>query len=122
MGMPSAVSGSIGSGQGSPVSVSVPKANGNVGAIPEEAGPLNWDYRYCWLRDAAFILLALMNLGYYDEARAWRDWLLRAVAGSPAQVQTLYGITGEKQLPERRTALANWLRRLAPRSDRQRGS
>ena len=70
--------------------------------MPEQiGGPRNWDYRYCWLRDASFTLLALMNLGYYDEARAWRDWLLRAVAGSPAQVQILYGITGEKQLPER---------------------
>ncbi|HEY8007275.1 MAG TPA: glycoside hydrolase family 15 protein [Methylocella sp.] len=71
-------------------------------SLPEQiGGPRNWDYRYCWLRDASFTLLALMNLGYYDEARAWRDWLLRAVAGSPQQVQILYGITGEKQLPER---------------------
>jgi GH15 family glucan-1,4-alpha-glucosidase len=71
-------------------------------SLPEQiGGPRNWDYRYCWLRDAAFTLLALMNLGYYDEARAWRDWLLRAVAGSPAQVQILYSINGEKQLPER---------------------
>jgi GH15 family glucan-1,4-alpha-glucosidase len=76
-------------------------------SLPEQiGGPRNWDYRYCWLRDAAFTLLALMNLGYYDEAGAWRDWLLRAVAGSPAQVQNLYGITGEKQLPERELA---WL-------------
>ena len=71
-------------------------------SLPEQmGGPRNWDYRYCWLRDASFTLLALMNLGYYDEARAWRDWLLRAVAGSPAQVQILYGIAGEKHLPER---------------------
>ena len=71
-------------------------------SLPEQiGGPRNWDYRYCWLRDAAFTLLALMNLGYYDEARAWRDWLLRAVAGSPAQVQILYSINGSKQLPER---------------------
>ena len=71
-------------------------------SLPEQiSGPRNWDYRYCWLRDAAFTLLALMNLGYYDEARAWRDWLLRAVAGSPAQVQILYSINGSKQLPER---------------------
>jgi GH15 family glucan-1,4-alpha-glucosidase len=71
-------------------------------SLPEQiGGPRNWDYRYCWLRDSAFTLLALMNLGYYDEARAWRDWLLRAVAGNPAQVQILYSITGEKQLPER---------------------
>ena len=71
-------------------------------SLPERiGGPRNWDYRYCWLRDAAFTLLALMNLGYYDEARAWRDWLLRAVAGSPAQLQIMYGVAGEKQLPER---------------------
>ena len=71
-------------------------------SLPEQiGGPRNWDYRYCWLRDSAFTLRALMNLGYYDEARAWRDWLLRAVAGSPAQVQILYSITGEKRLPER---------------------
>jgi GH15 family glucan-1,4-alpha-glucosidase len=71
-------------------------------SLPEQiGGPRNWDYRYCWLRDASFTLLALMNLGYYEEARAWRDWLLRAVAGSPAQVQILYGIAGEKHLPER---------------------
>jgi GH15 family glucan-1,4-alpha-glucosidase len=53
-------------------------------------GARNWDYRYCWLRDATFTLLALMNLGYYDEAQAWRDWLIRAVAGSPNQVQIMY--------------------------------
>ena len=71
-------------------------------SLPEQiGGPRNWDYRYCWLRDSAFTLRALMNLGYYDEARAWRDWLLRAIAGSPAQVQILYSITGERQLPER---------------------
>ena len=71
-------------------------------SLPERVGGArNWDYRYCWLRDAAFTLLAFMNLGYYDEARAWRDWLLRAVAGSPEQMQILYGVTGAKQLPER---------------------
>ena len=60
----------------------------------------NWDYRYGWLRDATFTLLALMNLGYYDEAQAWRDWLVRAVAGSPNQVQIMYGVGGERWLPE----------------------
>jgi GH15 family glucan-1,4-alpha-glucosidase len=60
----------------------------------------NWDYRYCWLRDATFTLLALMHLGYYDEARAWRDWLVRAVAGSPNQMQIMYGVAGERWLPE----------------------
>jgi GH15 family glucan-1,4-alpha-glucosidase len=63
-------------------------------------GVRNWDYRYCWLRDATFTLLALMHLGYYDEARAWRDWLIRAVAGSPEQVQIVYGVGGERWLPE----------------------
>jgi GH15 family glucan-1,4-alpha-glucosidase len=71
-------------------------------SLPEQiGGPRNWDYRYCWLRDASFTLLALMSLGYHDEARAWRDWLLRAVAGSPQQLQIMYGIAGERQLPER---------------------
>ena len=70
-------------------------------SLPERiGGERNWDYRYCWLRDATFTLLALMNLGYYDEARAWRDWLIRAVAGSPSQVQIMYGVGGERWLPE----------------------
>jgi GH15 family glucan-1,4-alpha-glucosidase len=70
-------------------------------SLPERLGGVrNWDYRYCWLRDATFTLLALMSLGYYDEARAWRDWLIRAVAGSPSQVQIMYGVGGERWLPE----------------------
>jgi GH15 family glucan-1,4-alpha-glucosidase len=70
-------------------------------SLPEEiGGPRNWDYRYCWLRDASFTLLALMHAGYYDEARAWRDWLFRAVAGSPGQLQIMYGIGGERRLME----------------------
>jgi GH15 family glucan-1,4-alpha-glucosidase len=70
-------------------------------SLPERlAGARNWDYRYCWLRDATMTLLALMNTGYYDEARAWRDWLLRAVAGSPPQMQIMYGIAGERRLTE----------------------
>jgi GH15 family glucan-1,4-alpha-glucosidase len=60
----------------------------------------NWDYRFCWLRDATFTLLAFMNLGYYQEAQAWRDWLIRVVAGSPSQVQIMYGVGGERWLPE----------------------
>ena len=60
----------------------------------------NWDYRYCWLRDATFTLQAFMLLGYYDEARAWRDWIMRAVAGSPDQIQIMYGVGGERWLPE----------------------
>src|SRR6478736_2894623 len=70
-------------------------------SLPERVGGVrNWDYRYCWLRDATFTLMALMHLGYYDEARAWRDWLVRAVAGSPQQVQIMYGVGGERWLPE----------------------
>jgi GH15 family glucan-1,4-alpha-glucosidase len=70
-------------------------------SLPERlGGERNWDYRYCWLRDATFTLLAFMNLGYYEEAQAWRDWLVRAVAGSPNQVQIMYGVGGERWLPE----------------------
>ncbi|MGY2047546.1 glycoside hydrolase family 15 protein [Methylobacterium sp. JK268] len=70
-------------------------------SLPEAIGGVrNWDYRYCWLRDSTFTLLALTDAGYLDEARAWRDWLLRAVAGSPEQARILYGIAGERMLPE----------------------
>jgi GH15 family glucan-1,4-alpha-glucosidase len=70
-------------------------------SLPESlGGRRNWDYRYCWLRDATFTLLALMNGGYYDEARAWKEWLRRAVAGSADQVQIMYGIAGERNLLE----------------------
>ncbi len=70
-------------------------------SLPEcFGGTRNWDYRYCWLRDATLTLLALMNSGYYDEARMWRDWLLRAAAGSPGQIQIMYGIRGERRLTE----------------------
>jgi GH15 family glucan-1,4-alpha-glucosidase len=66
-------------------------------SLPEQIGGVrNWDYRYCWLRDATFTLLALMNGGYYKEAQRWHAWLLRAIAGSPDQVQILYGIGGER--------------------------
>jgi GH15 family glucan-1,4-alpha-glucosidase len=76
-------------------------------SLPEQiGGTRNWDYRYCWLRDATFTLLALMNAGYYDEAQCWRDWLLRAAAGAPEQLQILYGIRGERRLPEWE---ADWL-------------
>src|SRR5215813_10796585 len=68
--------------------------------FPSVGGVRNWDYRYCWLRDATFTLLAFMSLGYYEEAQAWRDWLVRAVAGSPSQVQIMYGVGGERWLPE----------------------
>jgi GH15 family glucan-1,4-alpha-glucosidase len=70
-------------------------------SLPERLGGVrNWDYRYCWLRDATFTLQAFMQLGYYDEALAWRDWVIRAVAGSPEQVQIVYGVGGERWLPE----------------------
>jgi len=70
-------------------------------SLPEEiGGSRNWDYRYCWLRDATFTLQSMMNAGYYQEAQAWRAWLLRAVAGDPAQVQIMYGIAGERRLRE----------------------
>lgn len=70
-------------------------------SLPEQIGGVrNWDYRYCWLRDAALILLVLMRAGYREEATSWRQWLLRAIAGSPAQMQTIYGVQGERRLPE----------------------
>ena len=70
-------------------------------SLPEcIGGPRNWDYRFCWLRDATLTLLALMNGGYYEEALMWRDWLLRAAAGSPKQIQIMYGIRGERRLTE----------------------
>ncbi len=76
-------------------------------SLPEAIGGVrNWDYRYCWLRDTTFTLLALANAGYFDEAEAWQDWLLRALAGSPDQVQIMYGLKGERQLEEWE---ADWL-------------
>jgi GH15 family glucan-1,4-alpha-glucosidase len=70
-------------------------------SLPECIGGVrNWDYRYCWLRDTTFTLLALSNAGYIEEAEAWQDWLLRALAGSPDQVQIMYGLRGERQLME----------------------
>lgn len=70
-------------------------------SLPELAGGTrNWDYRFCWIRDSTLTLLALMNAGVYDEAMAWRDWLQRAVAGDPADMQIMYGIMGERRLTE----------------------
>jgi GH15 family glucan-1,4-alpha-glucosidase len=70
-------------------------------SLPEQlGGERNWDYRYCWLRDATLVLLGAMNAGFFDEAQAWREWLLRAVAGSPGQLQIMYGIAGERRLTE----------------------
>jgi len=70
-------------------------------SLPEQrGGALNWDYRFCWLRDATFTLLALMNAGYSKEAAAWQHWLVRAVGGEASQIQILYGLRGERQIPE----------------------
>jgi GH15 family glucan-1,4-alpha-glucosidase len=71
-------------------------------SLPERLGGVrNWDYRFCWLRDATLTLLAMLENGYNDEALSWRTWLLRAVAGSPEDVQIMYGIAGERRLQER---------------------
>jgi GH15 family glucan-1,4-alpha-glucosidase len=76
-------------------------------SLPELiGGERNWDYRFCWVRDATVTLNALMIAGYKEEARAWREWLLRAVAGSPSQLQIMYGIAGERRLAE---SVADWL-------------
>jgi len=70
-------------------------------SLPEAlGGPRNWDYRYCWLRDSTFTLYALMTGGFTEEADAWREWLLRAVAGAPEQMQIMYGVGGERRLTE----------------------
>lgn len=70
-------------------------------SLPEVLGGVrNWDYRYCWLRDATFTLQALLGTGYVDEAKAWREWLVRAVAGDPAKLQIMYGLDGTRRLPE----------------------
>src|SRR5439155_4335703 len=68
---------------------------------PEAIGGVrNWDYRCCWLRDAMFTLIAFMNAGFTEEAKMWREWLLRAIAGSPSQMQIMYGVHGERRLEE----------------------
>lgn len=70
-------------------------------SLPEQLGGVrNWDYRLCWVRDATFTLYALLNGGYCEEAKAWREWLLRAVAGHPSELQILYGPAGERRIPE----------------------
>lgn len=70
-------------------------------SLPEQlGGSRNWDYRYCWLRDATFTLQALLGTGYVDEATAWREWLVRAVAGDPAELKIMYGLDGSRRLPE----------------------
>jgi GH15 family glucan-1,4-alpha-glucosidase len=70
-------------------------------SLPEQpGGQRNWDYRFCWLRDATFTLFAFMHAGYHEEAARWRDWLVRSVAGSPDQLQVVYGVAGERHLLE----------------------
>jgi GH15 family glucan-1,4-alpha-glucosidase len=77
-------------------------------SLPEDIGGVrNWDYRFCWLRDATLTLSALLCAGYTEEAVAWRQWLLRAIAGSPADLQIMYGVAGERRLPE---WTVEWLR------------
>ncbi len=70
-------------------------------SLPEQlGGSRNWDYRYCWLRDSTFTLQALLGTGYEEEARAWREWLVRAVAGDPSKLQIMYGLDGRRRIPE----------------------
>lgn len=84
-------------------------------SLPEQIGGVrNWDYRYCWVRDAAFTLQALLGAGYHDEARAWRRWLLRAAAGHPAEMQILYGVAGERELSEQELPWLAGYERSAP--------
>ncbi len=70
-------------------------------SLPEDlGGARNWDYRFCWLRDATFTLYSMLQAGYEQEAEAWREWLLRAVAGDPRDLRIMYGIAGERRIPE----------------------
>jgi GH15 family glucan-1,4-alpha-glucosidase len=74
-------------------------------SLPEDfGGTRNWDYRYCWLRDAALTLEALLSAGFHDETLLWRDWLLRAIAGDPADLQIMYAVDGSREMPERELA------------------
>ncbi|HVH56480.1 MAG TPA: glycoside hydrolase family 15 protein [Vicinamibacterales bacterium] len=76
-------------------------------SLPEQLGGVrNWDYRFCWLRDATFTLFSLIHCGFHTEAAAWRNWLLRAAAGDPSKLQTMYGAAGERRLPE---LILDWL-------------
>ncbi|MFE9094909.1 glycoside hydrolase family 15 protein [Streptomyces sp. NPDC007264] len=84
-------------------------------SLPEVLGGVrNWDYRYSWLRDSTLTLKALLAAGYHEEAEAWRDWLLRAVAGDPADLQVMYGLSGERRLPEYELAWLPGFRGSAP--------
>ena len=91
-------------------------------SLPEFLGGVrNWDYRFCWLRDASLTLEALMTAGYLDEAVAWRDWVLRAVAGDPEDLQIMYGLAGERRLEEYELDWLPGLRGLDAGAGRQRG-
>ena len=84
-------------------------------SLPEWIGSVrNWDYRFCWVRDATFTLYALLSAGYTDEALAWRNWLLRAAAGAPSQLQILYGIAGERRLVESELAWLDGYEKSSP--------
>lgn len=84
-------------------------------SLPERiGGSRNWDYRFCWLRDATFVLLTLLQAGYREEAEAWTQWLLRAVAGAPARMQPLYGVAGEYWIAERQSAVLAGFEGAAP--------
>ena len=90
-------------------------------SLPETlGGARNWDYRFCWLRDATLTLESLMRGGFYQEAMAWRNWLLRAIAGDPAQMQIMYGAGGERRLDEWEIDWLPGLRGIGPGADRQR--
>ena len=91
-------------------------------SLPEWIGSVrNWDYRFCWLRDATLTLFAMTVGGYTEEALAWRDWLLRAIAGDPEDLQIMYGAAGERRLTEYEIPLARGLRGLVAGARRQRG-
>ncbi|WNE95828.1 glycoside hydrolase family 15 protein [Streptomyces luomodiensis] len=84
-------------------------------SLPEELGGVrNWDYRYCWLRDSTLTLNALLRAGYQEEAAAWRDWLLRAIAGDPAELQIMYGLGGERRIHEHELPWLEGYDRSAP--------
>ncbi len=84
-------------------------------SLPEQlGGPRNWDYRFCWLRDASLTLYALMDAGYTEEAVAWRDWLQRSVAGAASQIQIMYGLHGERSLDERELPWLSGYEKSAP--------
>src|SRR6185437_3415542 len=90
-------------------------------SLPEKiGGPRNWDYRYCWLRDATLTLYALIGAGFLDGAKAWHEWLLRAAAGAPDDLQIMYGVAGERRIDEYEIPWLR-LRRRKPRPGRQRG-